>query len=70
MDQKNKSSKKCSIMGHKIELDKIENPHIRKAIHSRAGFLFFKKNDDSRPGHTDQKRHNDHWCKIRSLLLL
>ena len=32
--------KKCKIMGHEVELENIENPHIRNAIKKSSGFLF------------------------------
>ncbi|MBT3578164.1 hypothetical protein HN630_03185 [archaeon] len=38
---------KCEIMGHQISLTDIENPHIRRAIKQRGGFLFkYKEVED------------------------
>lgn len=54
-------SKECEIMGHKIKLENIKNPHIKKAIKNRAGFLFNYGDSSSGKGHTDYtERINEH----------
>ena len=52
--------KKCEIMGHEIELSKIKNPHIRRAINIRGGFLFSEQRDHSdHKEHKKSSRHSD-----------
>jgi len=64
-----KMPKTHEIMGHQIQLDKIENPHIKRSIHSRKGVLFYGDGDrhpyhDTVPGHCDygqDRWHTDHY---------
>jgi len=43
---------KYEIMGHEIDPSQIENPHIRRSIMKRGGFLFLGHNESER----DQQR--------------
>lgn len=38
--EKEEESDECEIMGHEVNIENIENPHIRKAIEKRNSFLF------------------------------
>ncbi len=43
------------LMGRTVDLDLIENPHLRRAIRERLGdFLFFYRD------HTDHSEYGDH----------
>ncbi len=54
MKEKNGLPKKCEIMGHKIEFDKIKNPHILRAVKERGGFIF---------NYSDNKTYSDSGTK-------
>jgi len=47
--QEKKFEGKCEILGHKIDLERILNPHIRRAIKERNDEFMFNYGD-----HTDK----------------
>ena len=49
----------CELMGHKIKLANIINPHIHKAIRTRSNFLF-NHSDCYSDGWHETCPHHDH----------
>ncbi|MBT6955972.1 hypothetical protein HN997_01630, partial [archaeon] len=50
------------IMGHEIDPSKIKNPHIRRAIKQRGGFLFWYRENKNycEGGYQPTRWHTEH----------